>query len=144
MKTCRKCKKSKPLEEFHKRKSAKDGLLGNCKSCQSEYTKSHYSANKDYYKSKANKWRSENRIYSVVYNLTDEQYNELYLKYDGKCWICKVREGTHIDHDHSCCPGKESCGKCVRGLLCSGCNLGLGHFKDNVVYLNNAIQYLLP
>lgn len=34
-----------------------------------------------------------------------------------------------IDHDHRCCTGNESCGKCVRGLLCSQCNLSLGHFE---------------
>ena len=31
-----------------------------------------------------------------------------------------------IDHDHSCCPESRSCGQCIRGVICSGCNTMLG------------------
>lgn len=48
----------------------------------------------------------------------------------------------HIDHDHSCCPGKGSCGKCVRGILCRNCNVGLGFLKDSIPRLEDAISYL--
>lgn len=142
MKICSKCNKEKTLGEFNKRKAAKDGLLSNCKECQTEYTRRHYSSNKDYYKLKANRWRSENGRHSYVYNLTDEQYAILCARYNGKCWICKTNDGKHIDHDHSCCSEQGSCGKCVRGILCSGCNTGLGLFKDDSKRLANAIEYL--
>lgn len=35
----------------------------------------------------------------------------------------------HIDHDHSCCPGRTSCGACVRGILCAGCNTMMGRVQ---------------
>src|SRR4029077_2130187 len=31
-----------------------------------------------------------------------------------------------VDHDHNCCPGAHSCGKCIRGILCGTCNSALG------------------
>lgn len=44
----------------------------------------------------------------------------------------------HLDHDHACCPPggfekrtRVSCGRCVRGWLCHGCNTALGHLQEN-------------
>lgn len=47
-----------------------------------------------------------------------------------RCAICPVEHdheiGLHLDHDHDCCRIKgESCGDCIRGLLCFGCNGGV-------------------
>jgi len=64
----------------------------------------------------------------------------------GVCAICGlINENGRmlaVDHDHSCCPGDRSCGKCVRKLLCGDCNMGLGKFKDDVELLAKAISYL--
>lgn len=61
------------------------------------------------------------------------------------CDICSESlsvTNINIDHDHSCCPGQQTCGDCVRGLLCRACNRGLGSFKDQVDLVENAIKYL--
>ena len=78
--------------------------------------------------------------YQTVYKLTTEQIIELWD--DPSCGICGVKENLHLDHDHACCPGTDSCGKCVRKLLCRECNMGLGLFKDDVERLDRAADYL--
>lgn len=74
-------------------------------------------------------------------------YAEQLEKQDFKCAICPRTEAGgnrrfHVDHDHTCCPGSKSCGLCVRGLLCHGCNTGLGQFQDSSALLRAAISYL--
>jgi hypothetical protein len=42
-----------------------------------------------------------------------------------------------------CCPGKKSCGKCIRGLLCARCNSAIGLFDEDPVTLHAAVEYLV-
>ncbi|MFG2078704.1 endonuclease domain-containing protein [Nonomuraea maritima] len=80
------------------------------------------------------------------HNLQWDQYERLLQEQGDSCAICMVtldgRRDTQIDHDHSCCPGSSSCGKCVRGLLCGNCNKALGLMRDNVTALMRAVEYL--
>lgn len=82
--------------------------------------------------------RSHNTTYRT-YGITVDRLVELL---SSKCEICDRSDQLSIDHDHSCCPGKTSCGKCVRGVLCQGCNRGIGQFNDDIEALKNAIKYL--
>jgi len=71
------------------------------------------------------------------YGLTHEAFCALLEEQKNRCAICgESFEGKrlHVDHCHK--------GKHVRGLLCSTCNSGLGHFKDNEEFLMNAVKYL--
>lgn len=67
---------------------------------------------------------------------------------NGRCKICGALEpGSNrkyfsIDHDHNHCPGQFGCSECVRGLLCTLCNVGLGAFSDDINKLEAAIGYL--
>jgi hypothetical protein len=80
------------------------------------------------------RWASRNYKYGV----TKEFLIELYQKQEGKCKICgekpSTQRGLHIDHCHT--TGS------VRGLLCHGCNVGIGAMKENPEILSKAIEYL--
>lgn len=64
--------------------------------------------------------------------------------FEERCALCgAVDVDLVIDHDHRCCPTERACGKCVRGLLCRPCNVGLGMFKDNPELLLAAAKYVV-
>jgi hypothetical protein len=78
------------------------------------------------------------------YNLSKNFVEEILT--DPVCSACGKTEleekKFNFDHDHKCCPGEKSCGKCFRGLLCQPCNLVLGHVKDDPTILTNLVNYL--
>lgn len=76
--------------------------------------------------------------------ITAHTWMEIWRRQNGGCYACGVKHGfkLHIDHDHACCPGTKSCGKCIRGLLCARHNHGLGMFQDNVTEMRKMIEYL--
>ncbi|MFB7572165.1 endonuclease VII domain-containing protein [Streptomyces sp. NPDC056165] len=82
------------------------------------------------------------------YNITAADYDAILESQGGKCanQFCGTRDvgdSFSVDHDHSCCPeNARSCGACIRGLLCSRCNLGIGLFDDSIESLKGIISYL--
>jgi hypothetical protein len=89
--------------------------------------------------------RANSRVQSIKkHGLTVEAYDEMMAAREGVCDICGERDEIRLalDHDHNCCPGRVSCGKCLRGLLCRSCNKGLGHFGDDPARLEAALRYL--
>ena len=97
-----------------------------------------------------NTWNANNRTKLKGYQLKrcyQLSINDIELKIqkqNNQCAICEKEfiSSPHIDHDHGCCPGRTTCGKCIRGLLCKACNRGLGMFSDKEVLLEKALAYL--
>lgn len=79
------------------------------------------------------------------FGITPADYLRMLDEQGGVCAIChRPQEECRlaVDHDHRCCAGERSCGKCVRGLLCRTCNLALGCVRDDPAILGSAIDYL--
>jgi len=144
MKQCSKCKEVKPVTEFNKKATAKDGLQWNCKTC-------HRAKSAEWYRNNPEVKRVTRLRYT--YNITVADYETLLASQGGVCAICGTKPRNKrlaVDHDHHCCPGGRSCGKCIRGLLCVTCNrkvLGGAErtYKDKtraIGILKKAIEYL--
>jgi len=80
------------------------------------------------------------------FGISLEDYQNLLETQGYVCAICgkpetiidnrtKLIRRLAVDHCHTT--------KQVRGLLCMGCNQGLGNFRDNPDYLAKAISYLI-
>lgn len=126
MKMCTKCGERKPFSGFHTRVSSPDGMHHRCKTCRREDTSARYAKNRE-------------RILATQreqkYGLAPGEYALRMAAQGGKCAVCGDQlSSAHVDHSHST--------GVVRGLLCPGCNLGLGHFRDSPEALRNAALYL--
>lgn len=157
-KTCTKCREEKPLTDFYRKAREKDGYAGNCKSCANAARKRWEQANPDKLRERTYRWRAKypekhqavarRSQLKLHYGITVDQYEARLKLQGGRCAICRTDEpggrwGTFsVDHDHSCCAGKRSCGKCLRGLLCSRCNTVLGMVNDRIDVLKSALEYL--
>ena len=55
---------------------------------------------------------------------------------------CLEAYPLQVDHDHSCCPGPNSCGACIRGLLCGSCNVALANLEAGRGRYAGLLEYL--
>lgn len=72
-----------------------------------------------------------------VYDLTPDDYRRRWEEQDGRCAICRSPSAFGllvVDHDHAT--------GIVRGLLCGGCNTGLGLLGDTAESVGAAASYL--
>jgi Recombination endonuclease VII len=147
-KHCPRCETVKLRTEFYTNKNAYDGLQGLCRLCSIALVQKYRKTPKGQksHRAASKRWRENNLERNADnnvrwrYGIENGTYAVLLEQQKGVCAICKGADpGSrlrrfHVDHCHN---SKE-----VRGLLCEHCNRGLGHFKDSVQLLQNAISYL--
>lgn len=79
------------------------------------------------------------------YGITEEQYDRLLIEQGNCCAVCKdsfEQTKPWIDHDHNCCEGAKSCGKCLRGLLCSSCLTLASIMETRFHHMDGLFEYL--
>jgi hypothetical protein len=136
MKVCKTCNTEKELDQFPKGKAYKNGIRPSCLVCRREYEVKSYHKHKHKhpYDYETEKDRKLKRTYGISY----KEYLTMLEAQNGQCAICGTtstgKRAFHVDHDHD--TGE------VRGLLCSGCNTGIGNLKEDIGIMERAIQYV--
>lgn len=79
-----------------------------------------------------------NRSRIALYGITPERYAEMLHAQKGVCAVCdkppRGDKSLAVDHCHT--TGK------VRGLLCIGCNVSLGHLGDDPDLIQALAEYV--
>ena len=117
-KLCPGCGQTKSVKEVYKKRSTRDGFASYCGLCDVRRT-----------------GRSARKR---KYGIAAAEYNDLLLKQNGRCAICKrlpyTKKGLVVDHCHQT--------GVIRGILCSRCNSALGMLDDDPALLERALEYL--
>lgn len=123
-KRCSRCEETKPLDAFARASKRTDGRQSVCKACGLELRRTTQRGSE-----LKRKW-----------NMTVAEFDAMLADQGNACAICeRPHDSTpylwHVDHDHA--SGR------IRAILCSPCNTGLGHFKDDPNRLILAAMYLI-
>jgi hypothetical protein len=149
---CARCGETKPGDEFYFTKQPGDNPPRRstmCRPCVRQYRKERYDPERKgrYYR----RLRDDPSQAALVehiwghaawlrnaYGLSPADHAALMERQGGRCAICDKppppNRRLHVDHDHE--TGR------VRGLLCNGCNSGLGALGDDEAGLLRALAYL--
>lgn len=157
-KRCTKCGVLKPLSEFHRFRRSPDGYKPTCCVCNSisacewqrKNKEKHRRSRLRYSRSEKRKttrhilyanssdMRERRRVENLrKFGLTVHDYEKMFKEQLGVCAICEQPSGSKrlaVDHDHQ--TGR------IRGLLCAGCNVILGRWKDSPEIAMRAHDYL--
>jgi len=145
--------------DLKRRKRNKPVVTGICVVCEREFEikkagtspKACTNCRAKYYEQNREKRKidpKKRREYSVrhQFGLSLEELDGLTQRQGNKCAACGASaprgKSLSVDHDHTCCDGNASCGKCVRGLLCQRCNTFLGFVDDDPEFIKRMIEYI--
>ena len=118
-----------------------------CKSCGGIHQRSaqhlqRKSRSRDCRNYRSHNWSGFDREDAIMrrqYGISLSEFKELLDFQGGGCALCHKeldvkRRRMNVDHDHTT--------NTVRGILCTGCNTGLGHLGDDIEGLEKALYYL--
>lgn len=127
---------------------ARSGLAKWCPACR--VARDKHTSREFKVKSPAKAGRSQLAAQLRRHGLTIDGFESQLADQGGVCAICGTGDPAPksrfcVDHDHGCCPGAHSCGRCVRGLLCDTCNRTIaiddpGRLRAAATYLEVHMQ----
>lgn len=124
---CKGCNVWRKLNRFAKLPSG--NYRGVCKDCRNSKETAAYAVDP------VKRLQARDRHLRNRYGLTDSQMTEMIIE-QGGCAICHKTtvKSWCADHDHQ--TGR------LRGILCSGCNAGLGLLGDTAIMISRAVNYV--
>lgn len=146
---CTRCREELPRSAFGIHRSRRDGLRSECLICDRARTVAYRAAHPG--KGAQYRQASRERISAryqdnravIRARKRDSQYGfppggwlALLERQEHRCYLCTESLAADLskaatDHDRSCCPGRRSCGKCVRGICHQICNSIAGYARDD-------------
>lgn len=92
MKTCTICKKEKPLDEFNKKKTSRDGLQSICRDCNKKASREYYSRNKEHH---------QQVVYKAKAKYRKEREDRFWELLEGEsCKDCGEEDSRVLEFDH--------------------------------------------
>lgn len=133
LKYCYSCEQDLPIKDFWADSSRPDGKCHKCKNCMRQRNTNYRKSNPEKFAA----YQLKNACKKHGIKVSDFEW--LKKRQKNLCAICQRPQirGKRLAIDHCHRTGR------VRGLLCDGCNGGLGLFGDDPERLQAAIEYIL-
>jgi len=143
MKKCPRCERTKAITHFTARSGvSRHGVRAHCRACENDYARDRRNA-PDYVRPERTETPEQIRLHGLRarlrrYGCPDDALDAWVARYESAttCDACGMAsdEPLHIDHCHDA--------NVLRGILCRGCNVALGHVNDDAHRLHQLADYI--